>query len=109
MSVGLWLNWPTRTRDFELRTGESKANPNHRSSQQRRSAGPRPSIRQRTSLRLGSQTRAAQNPANTRAFSRRILQNANGYLGTWVNGVRTRANDADTGARPGRLARPTVA
>ncbi len=39
----------------------------------------------------------------------RILQNASGYLGTWVNGERTRANDADTGARPGRLARPTVA
>jgi N-acyl-D-aspartate/D-glutamate deacylase len=39
----------------------------------------------------------------------RILQSASGYLGTWVNGVRTRANDADTGARPGRLARPTTA
>ena len=39
----------------------------------------------------------------------RILQSASGYLGTWVNGVRTRANDTDTGARPGRLARPTVA
>jgi N-acyl-D-aspartate/D-glutamate deacylase len=38
----------------------------------------------------------------------RILQSASGYLGTWVNGVRTRANDADTSARPGRLARPTV-
>ncbi|MCG8587798.1 MAG: amidohydrolase family protein [Proteobacteria bacterium] len=39
----------------------------------------------------------------------RILQPASGYLGTWVNGVRTRENDRDTGARPGRLARPTAA
>jgi N-acyl-D-aspartate/D-glutamate deacylase len=38
----------------------------------------------------------------------RILQSASGYLGTWVNGIRTRANDADTGARPGRLARPSA-
>jgi N-acyl-D-aspartate/D-glutamate deacylase len=36
----------------------------------------------------------------------RILQPASGYLGTWVNGVRTRENDADTGARPGRVVRP---
>jgi N-acyl-D-aspartate/D-glutamate deacylase len=35
----------------------------------------------------------------------RILQGASGYLATFVNGVRTRANDADTGARPGRLVR----
>ena len=38
----------------------------------------------------------------------RILQQASGYLGTWVNGVRTRENDRDTGARPGRLVRPTA-
>ncbi|MBC8187641.1 MAG: amidohydrolase family protein [Proteobacteria bacterium] len=38
----------------------------------------------------------------------RILQGATGYIGTWVNGVRTRANDADTGARPGRLVRAGV-
>jgi N-acyl-D-aspartate/D-glutamate deacylase len=38
----------------------------------------------------------------------RILQGATGYLGTWVNGVRTRANDTDTGARPGRLVRASV-
>jgi len=37
----------------------------------------------------------------------RILQPASGYLATYVNGVRTRENDRDTGARPGRLARPT--
>ncbi len=35
----------------------------------------------------------------------RILQSATGYLGTWVNGVRTRKNDQDTGARPGRVIR----
>jgi N-acyl-D-aspartate/D-glutamate deacylase len=35
----------------------------------------------------------------------RILQGATGYVGTWVNGVRTRQNDMDTGARPGRLVR----
>lgn len=35
----------------------------------------------------------------------RILQDATGYLGTWVNGVRTRENDKDTGARPGRVIR----
>ncbi len=36
----------------------------------------------------------------------RILQPATGYLGTWVNGVRTRDHDTDTGARPGRVVRP---
>jgi N-acyl-D-aspartate/D-glutamate deacylase len=35
----------------------------------------------------------------------RILQHAKGYRGTWVAGVRTRAEDEDTGARPGRLLR----
>ena len=39
------------------------------------------------------------------AGGNRILQGASGYLGTWVNGVRTRLNDQDTGARPGRLLR----
>jgi len=38
----------------------------------------------------------------------RILQGATGYLATYVNGVRTRENDRDTGARPGRLARPSA-
>ncbi|MDE0909461.1 MAG: amidohydrolase family protein [Myxococcota bacterium] len=38
----------------------------------------------------------------------RILQRASGYLATYVNGVQTRDNDCDTGARPGRLARPTA-
>ena len=35
----------------------------------------------------------------------RLLQPASGYVGTWVNGVRTRDRDRDTGARPGRLLR----
>ena len=35
----------------------------------------------------------------------RILQPASGYLGTFVNGVKTRENDQDTGARPGRVIR----
>ena len=35
----------------------------------------------------------------------RILQSASGYIATFVHGVRTRENDADTGARPGRLVR----
>ena len=38
----------------------------------------------------------------------RILQGASGYLATFVNGVKTRENDRDTGARPGRLVRPTA-
>jgi N-acyl-D-aspartate/D-glutamate deacylase len=37
----------------------------------------------------------------------RLLQPASGYVGTWVNGVRTRERDADTMARPGRLLRST--
>lgn len=36
----------------------------------------------------------------------RILQSAKGYLNTFVNGVKTRENDQDTGARPGRVIRP---
>jgi N-acyl-D-aspartate/D-glutamate deacylase len=35
----------------------------------------------------------------------RILQRASGYVATFVAGVQTRADDADTGARPGRLVR----
>jgi N-acyl-D-amino-acid deacylase len=35
----------------------------------------------------------------------RILQPAEGYLNTFVAGVKTRENDTDTGARPGRLIR----
>lgn len=35
----------------------------------------------------------------------RILQSAQGYLNTFVAGIKTRENDTDTGARPGRLIR----
>jgi N-acyl-D-aspartate/D-glutamate deacylase len=35
----------------------------------------------------------------------RILQPAKGYLHTFVNGVQTRENDEDTGARPGTVIR----
>jgi N-acyl-D-aspartate/D-glutamate deacylase len=38
----------------------------------------------------------------------RILQPAEGYLATFVNGVMTRRRDSDTGERPGRLARGTA-
>jgi len=41
------------------------------------------------------------------AGGRRILQDASGYVATIVNGIITRRNDADTGARPGRLVRAT--
>jgi N-acyl-D-aspartate/D-glutamate deacylase len=37
--------------------------------------------------------------------SPRLLQRSQGYLATMVNGVATRREDADTGARPGRLLR----
>jgi N-acyl-D-amino-acid deacylase len=37
--------------------------------------------------------------------SPRLLQGSAGYLATLANGVVTRRNDADTGARPGRLIR----
>ena len=39
----------------------------------------------------------------------RILQSASGYIATFVNGVQTRADDADTAARPGRLVRTGAA
>jgi N-acyl-D-amino-acid deacylase len=35
----------------------------------------------------------------------RLLQDSQGYAATLVNGVITRRNDRDTGARPGRLLR----
>ena len=46
--------------------------------------------------------------ADLPAGGQRILQPAIGYLATFVNGVKTRENDRDTGARPGRLVRPTA-
>ena len=36
---------------------------------------------------------------------RRIMQPVQGYKATFVNGVQTRKDDQDTGARPGRVAR----
>lgn len=39
------------------------------------------------------------------AGGRRIMQPATGYVATIVNGVITRRDDTDTGARPGRLVR----
>jgi N-acyl-D-aspartate/D-glutamate deacylase len=39
------------------------------------------------------------------AGASRILQGAEGYVATLVNGVVTRRNDVDTGERPGRLVR----
>ncbi len=39
------------------------------------------------------------------AGGRRLLQGAEGYVATVVNGVVTRRDGADTGARPGRLVR----
>jgi N-acyl-D-aspartate/D-glutamate deacylase len=40
-------------------------------------------------------------PAN----GRRLVQHAQGYVGTFVNGVQTVANDEFTGALPGKLLR----
>ena len=38
----------------------------------------------------------------------RLLQESAGYLATMVAGTVTRRNDADTGARPGRLVRANL-
>jgi N-acyl-D-aspartate/D-glutamate deacylase len=43
------------------------------------------------------------------AGGQRFLQPATGYLASLVHGVQTRDHDTDTGARPGRVARPTRA
>jgi N-acyl-D-aspartate/D-glutamate deacylase len=43
------------------------------------------------------------------AGASRILQPAEGYLATLVNGAITRRDDLDTGNRPGRLARSSAA
>ena len=52
-------------------------------------------------LQLGALEVRADLPAG----GTRILQPASGNLATYVNGVVTRKNDLDTGARPGRLVR----
>ncbi len=38
----------------------------------------------------------------------RMMQGAEGYLATLINGVMTRQSDQDTGARPGRLIRSSI-
>jgi N-acyl-D-amino-acid deacylase len=43
--------------------------------------------------------------ADLPAGGQRYLQPVSGYLATLVSGVQTRANDQDTGERPGRLVR----
>ncbi len=43
--------------------------------------------------------------ADLPAGGSRILQSAQGYVNTFVAGVKTRENDQDTGARPGRVIR----
>ncbi len=52
-------------------------------------------------LRLGDLRIAKDLPAG----GIRILQDAKGYVATLINGVPTRLDDVDTGARPGRLIR----
>jgi N-acyl-D-amino-acid deacylase len=42
------------------------------------------------------------------AGGRRIMQPVTGYVGTFVNGVRTRIDGRDTGERPGRVVRNAV-
>jgi N-acyl-D-aspartate/D-glutamate deacylase len=41
------------------------------------------------------------------AGGRRLMQGARGYLATLIDGIVTRRDDEDTGARPGRLLRST--
>ncbi len=52
-------------------------------------------------LKLGGLEIHADLPAG----GKRILQPASGYIATYVNGIKTRENDKDTGARPGQLLR----
>jgi N-acyl-D-aspartate/D-glutamate deacylase len=52
-------------------------------------------------LRLHAPRAVADLPAG----GTRLLQDASGYHATLVNGQITRRDDADTGARPGRLLR----
>ena len=53
----------------------------------------------------GLQVRRPQAHADLPAGGWRFLQPVSGYLATVVAGVQTRANDTDTGERPGRLLR----
>jgi N-acyl-D-aspartate/D-glutamate deacylase len=56
-------------------------------------------------LRLGPPRVAHDLPGS----GRRLLQDAQGYMATIVNGVVTRRHDKATGALPGRLLRGTTA
>lgn len=51
------------------------------------------------------QVRRPETHADLPAGGVRFLQPVSGYMATFVNGVQTRANDTDTGERPGRLIR----
>ena len=51
------------------------------------------------------QVRRPVTTADLPAGGVRFLQPVSGYAATFVNGVQTRANDTDTGERPGRLIR----
>ena len=51
------------------------------------------------------QVRRPVTTADLPAGGVRFLQPVSGYKATFVNGVQTRANDTDTGERPGRLIR----
>ena len=66
-------------------------------------------VGKRADLNLFDLSRLALGPlevhADLPAGGQRILQGAEGYLATFVAGVKTRENDADTGARPGRVIR----
>ena len=55
-------------------------------------------------LRLGELTLQQDLPAG----GSRLMQGASGYKATIINGVVTRRDDKDTGARPGRLVRGTA-
>ena len=69
----------------------------HRGGQEGRPQRHRP----RPPRRCTSPGRSADLPAG----GRRLLQEAAGYVATIVNGVVTRRDGVDTGARPGRLVR----
>jgi N-acyl-D-aspartate/D-glutamate deacylase len=55
-------------------------------------------------LKLGELTLQQDLPAG----GSRLMQGASGYKATIINGVVTRRDDKDTGARPGRLVRGTA-
>ena len=66
-------------------------------------------VGKRADLNLFNLDRLALGPLQVHhdlpAGGSRILQSASGYLNTFLAGVKTRENDEDTGARPGRVIR----